>query len=126
MATTSKRSAKQLQKSRVFHLALFELPAPKNFSTGERLLMFPAELKLHLLGIALPLVLDVEYGVGRDRDAFPGDLDPEPVSVFQGVGETPELGSEIPGGIAFFQIPVRSFFSLEAAVSGSFLHPFPL
>ena len=59
----------------------------------------PGELELDLLVLLAALVLDRELGADGDLEALTGDLDAERLVLLQGVGQPPQLGHQLRGGV---------------------------
>ena len=59
----------------------------------------PGELELDLLVLLAALVLDRELGADGDLEPLTGDLDAERLVLLQGIGQPPQLGYQLRGGV---------------------------
>jgi hypothetical protein len=59
----------------------------------------PGELELDLLVLLAALVLDGELGADGDLEALTSDLDAERLVLLQGIGQPPQLGYQLGGGV---------------------------
>jgi hypothetical protein len=67
-------------------------------------LVAPFDLEFDFFFFAGALVLDVVLRTDRHVDALSGDLNPEGLSVFECVCQTPQLGDEIGQRIGFLKV----------------------
>src|SRR6476659_2295228 len=59
----------------------------------------PGELELDLLVLLAALVLDRELGADGDLEALTSDLDAERLVLLQSIGQPPQLGYQLGGGV---------------------------
>jgi hypothetical protein len=62
-------------------------------------------LKLDFFEPSLPLMLDIEDGVGRNQKPLAADLKTNRLAAFQGVGDAPQFFDELVPGICLLDIP---------------------
>src|SRR5918999_331170 len=71
-----------------------------------RLLVRPFKLELDLLFVALSFVLDVELGTSGHVDPLSSNLNLEPLTSLQGVGQPAQFRYELGRGVDPLHVPV--------------------
>ena len=70
----------------------------------------PFELKLQLFPAAFAFVLDIKGDAGWNTEAFAGDLNAKGIAGLDGIRKAAQLGGELFGGVALFEVAIFSVF----------------
>lgn len=72
----------------------------------------PLQLEFYLLLLRPAFMLDIDDGVGWNRDSFSRDLNPKGLVLFDAVGKATQFCNKLIFGIIFLNVALRFLFSL--------------